>query len=141
MRNKVECRLDGCQTISYAKGWCRSHYGMLARGRRPRIIDRSDRPCSFDGCEARVTAWSLNLCAGHARQHYAGIPLKPMWYKKYTEIGRVCRGCGEDKPLTEYYLKNGHLGRPTPAGTCKQCAIKKQMEWYARKKLSESEAD
>ena len=133
---KRVCVVDGCDKKEYAITYCKKHYEQKRRGVDPHEshVDMTPRPCEFETCNRPVEIWKSGLCSAHNQQLTQGKELKPLVVALWTETGRICRVCGEDKPLDQYYVKNVHLGRPTPAGTCKSCTIKKQLEWHRRKR-------
>lgn len=64
MNRKKPCRMDGCQTMTYAsRGYCQEHFSTV-------------RPCRDEGCQNRV---SVQSHYGFCRDHYRmGPKTKPV---------------------------------------------------------------
>lgn len=135
------CGLAYCPRWHYAKGYCKSHYEDVRAGRElTPILDRSlfpTRGCGFSGCDRQaLTKTGTDLCQGHWNQEYAGEELRPLLWKKgdgYNEdrTRRVCKKCGEDKPVEDFYLRNQQMGYTARTTKCKECF---KAEVRARKK-------
>lgn len=59
--------------------------------------------------------------------------------RRIGDTHKSCLACDEMLPMSEYYIKaNGKnedgTRRYAPTSQCKKCYIKKQLEWYYRKK-------
>lgn len=141
-RKHFVCTLDYCEEKHYAKGLCRRHWDQQKRGvpLSPRVnYSELEYPmCNFEGCENRsVTKRGRSmLCAGHTNQTYRGLPLKPLNYygRGFTENGRVCKTCKEEKPLSEFYDRNQwrddvKTGKSTQ---CRACYIAYVNNYKAR---------
>lgn len=86
-------------------------------------VDVSNRTCSVPDCERKHAA--KGFCQLHwNRNRIHGDPLVTMKGKahkvKYDDAGmRVCKACGEGKPLTEYHVDKG--GTDGYRAQCKPC--------------------
>jgi hypothetical protein len=135
------CGLAYCTQPLYARregkyAVCKGHYVQLVQGKEPAPLfhywELEHPPCSFPGCRnvsLRLTGDYI-YCQGHTNQVYAGKELTPLrWYTNagYTENGRVCKSCKEEKPIDEFYDRNQWRimadGKPgaSKATQCKEC--------------------
>lgn len=113
-----------CVRPLYARGICRNHYQQL--NHRGYLGDlnwyMAPKPeCSFPGCKNEsATRRVPGFCYGHQSQRYRGVELHPIRpHNMFSEKGRVCKSCEEDKPLTEYYIRN----KTSYSTKCKACYI------------------
>lgn len=144
------CGLDFCQRGRYARNLCSSHYEAWRRGKplKPIIspLAIGATPCVYQGCDGvAVTRMpgSKMLCGAHVTQFYKGRELRPVGYRQddgYNEerTARVCRVCGEEKPVSEFYDRNQTLGVTCKSTKCKGCFIKDSM-YYQGKRNTKSD--
>lgn len=140
------CGLDYCDDKHYSFGYCHAHYEQYRR--LGYVTPRTDwskveyPDCSFSGCKKKSTTktGARQLCAGHmnhvqpAHHAYRGEPAEFRYYKNegYTENGRVCKDCMQEKPLDEFYNRNQWKGPDAPVSKsvrCKEC-YKKDVGYY-----------
>lgn len=144
------CGLEFCQQPMYALNICKGHYEQ--RRRRGEGAEFSPLfywwhlpedfpPCSFPGCVNKsITKNGRILCQGHTNHTYLEKGLRPLNYinQGYTENGRVCRACHEEKPLDEFYNRNTHKGSKSKSTKCKDC-YKRDVYYYKTKTGTKSD--
>lgn len=148
------CGLDYCTQPLYARrdrkyAVCMGHYNQLAGGRElaPLIHywELDYPPCSFPKCQnksvRKAPVDTGFYCQGHLNHLQAGKEMTPLrWYNNdgFTENGRVCKDCKEEKPLDEFYNRNQWktTAKGTPGASkatkCKEC-FKKDVAYYQGK--------
>lgn len=116
---------DICREKHYSRGLCRAHWQRLRDGRELGIIwaYQAYPECELEGCPRRAQAKRGGLCITHYKHQLQGLPLEEIrsWNGNFTATGRECKICGEDKPLSEYYLRNQAKGHQSKATQCKEC--------------------
>lgn len=70
--------------------------------------------CSFEECDNM--AYSKSLCGGHYRQQARGQTLRRLYGGRYRDH-KICTKCGQDKPVSDYYLAT----TGSPRSRCKVC--------------------
>lgn len=123
------CSIDGCSKALCARGWCQMHYrrwknhgdpSVVLPGRNgagPRI--QGVEPCVIEGCTK--VRFSRDWCSAHySRWKRHGAPTARV-RGEVVEGRRICAGCGEDKPLSEW--------TPGSTGRCKACVADAQRSW------------
>lgn len=133
------CGFESCPDAVYSRGVCKGHYhqhrhyGVIKELWHPWEVEYP--PCSFEGCRnTSSTKTGRIYCQGHINMIYAGKELVPLSrYKNdgYTPDGRVCKNCGEEKPLDEFYSRNKHKDPASTAKStqCKAC-YKHDIRYY-----------
>ena len=120
------CSNDGCEGQLKAFGLCSKHYQRVAR---------SKRPCKFSECSNGGANSKTGFClTHHNRLIKHGDPARTMKGKHHKvqitlEGSRICKGCGEAKPPTNF-----HRDGRAPDGyraQCKPCRKAFMAEYYA----------
>lgn len=131
------CSFEGCDRKVYAKALCRAHYDQRLRGSELKPIKGTvpkepKRQCLAPGCERDEYIYRLQLCQGHYQQHrLKGLSpeeMKPVQIRNgfLPNGNRICVVCGEEKPVTEYYVRNRNRNKHNFSGACKPCYGDKQ---------------
>jgi hypothetical protein len=135
------CHLDYCPERMYARGLCHWHYEQIRQGGelRPRLNTIPERPCAFAGCKNNSTSKTGKgiYCQGHMNHLVAGKELKPLVFytnEGFTESGRVCKNCSQEKPLDEFYRRNQWKKEDAKSKStqCKEC-FRQDVEYYQGK--------
>lgn len=117
----VACSIEGCEKhtgiAGTARGFCSKHYNRFLRNGDPLI--RTQRTitseCTVEGCGKPHDA--KGLCSAHItilRRHGVLFRRKP---GAVVDGKKICPGCGEDKPTSDYYRRGTNL-----TSRCKPCA-------------------
>jgi len=123
------CSIEGCDRPIKIKArrLCNLHYRRFQRhgnplaGGPPKAPDHGDRICAISGCdrpEAR-REW----CEMHyLRWRRTGDPLcvRPPASVDVSN-GKVCKTCGERKPVDEFYMQKRPNGKKYAQSRCKRC--------------------
>lgn len=92
------CRAE-CDRKSYARGFCRSHYSRLGRGRRGRKLMKPLRtyghthvivPCKDNQCGKSATR------RGFCENHWTRRRAQKIRLMVLASVGAWCRDCGAD---------------------------------------------
>lgn len=63
----VQCKIDDCNRLMIARGWCHTHYKRWQVHGDPLVTEKPrDRKCSIDGCDKKHS--SIGYCSTHERQ-------------------------------------------------------------------------
>ena len=109
------CSATGCKSKHYARGLCRSHYGISTR-KKPKV-------CKVKGCTRSARA--RGVCGAHYNKlpHMVGREKKCSKCKKpHTGTSNLCKGCHAE---TEKERRK-NLGPQE-----KELKLQKQRDWYA----------
>lgn len=134
---------------------CKGHYDQMVAGREPTPLihywELEYPPCSFPSCRnksvRKVPVSSGFYCQGHLNHLQAGKEMVPLrWYYNdgITENGRICKDCGAEKPMDEYYDRNqwktDSKGNPgsSKATKCKEC-FKQDVAYYQGKRSTRAD--
>lgn len=122
----VTCSVDDCERGGRIKlGMCNMHYQRHKR---------LQKPCSIDGCANGGAYLETGYCGTHHKRLLKhGDPFITMKGKshkvQYTSDGlRICKVCGEGKPLTEYHADSG--GTDGYRAQCKPCRNSYMSGYY-----------
>lgn len=97
------CKVDGCDTVGrVVRSMCNAHYLKWYRHGDPLWTRPGRAQCKYDGCT------TVSHAGGYCGTHYSrirrtGTPAPP----SRVDPNRPCTKCGETKPLSEYWTKNG----------------------------------
>lgn len=124
------CHFEHCDYMHYSRGLCSGHYERMRRGDElPGELfykDRSKPPCVFNGCPHLAMGYAEGYCSTHHGQVWKfGRAREVKFYMMlgFTDEGRICKDCNEEKPLSEFYKRN-HKKSPhttTYSTQCKKC--------------------
>lgn len=124
------CHFEDCDNPFYSRGLCGGHYERLRLGKElpgPSLIKDSYRPpCEFKGCAHLAWTAAGGFCRTHNGHLWKfGAVREIKFYKMigFTEGGRICKDCNEDKPLSEFYKKKHHKSPDNfhYSTQCKKC--------------------
>lgn len=143
------CHFDWCNERNYARGLCRGHHGQLLRGEEPRPFAKTVQKtvCDFEGCEeiSHTKLNAINYCVTHHNHLWIHGEPRPIKYKvnggyNEDETRRVCRDCGEDKPVTAYYQLPKPKGKNSNGyrTNCKEC-YKKDISYYQGREATKAD--
>lgn len=118
---KGQCKIVGCEIISFKSGFCRSHYGKIIRGTmkkdgtvvRKRAVDRypPDFGCIVCGNTGKITRGFCRVHYGHYQKgaiDYDGIKIRELKRVRKYNDDSYCKvpGCG--KRAMEKWMCRGH---------------------------------
>lgn len=130
--DKMPCSVEGCERLSWARGWCRKHYARWRSHGDPRIVlvqmATAGDPAAFLA-EALKHETDDCLLWPYASNGvgYGQINIKG---KKYLVHRLVCENAHgaapKDKPLSVHSCGNGHQG----------CISPRHLRWASAKENS-----
>ena len=71
---KEKCLVEGCERLSYAKGYCRKHHTLFLRRGEIKYSNSYGRKCVVDSCQEEATP-RTNYCKFHSERKRNGTPL------------------------------------------------------------------
>jgi hypothetical protein len=153
------CSFEGCTNKLLCKGLCLAHYTQQRRGKplTPITTERKWAKRDENGKECTKCKTYKPYEEFHNHKNGSGgkmptckechIEIARRNYEKHRkgfvptyrdENGKVCRGCEEYKPYTEYYVdRSAKDGKQTRCGSCQS---KAGRESYKRKQLDRKQA-
>ena len=106
----LECAVQGCSRLSYARGWCQPHYNRWRRNGDPlagRAVPRMEHPdyCEVSGCPKPYEA--NGMCATHynrVRRHGSAADRSRRRYP--PDALCAVAGCGKQRQSREWCDKH-----------------------------------
>ncbi len=104
----MECKVEGCGRLRYAKGLCRIHYQRARKNgdpNRPVRVWKYERPCKEEGCGR--PAHSRGWCKAHHHRWVRGKPVEGPLREPLT----ACSVAGCERPHKAKGLCGTHYHR------------------------------